>query len=449
MTHLPLGGARRTVLVLAVLLALLATLVPGPAGAQVEVEPGTAIPADPGTADPSALDPTAPAAVPTLPPPAREPLVQGSAAEIEARTVPGPAPEAPSVSAAGAVLFDPVDQVILHGVDARVPRRMASTTKVMTVLLALEAVEDGTVPPELTVSDFAAEVGRTPGGATLNLQAGEVVAVRDILAGLLLRSGNDGAVAIAEHLAGNETAYAAQMTARGVQLGLEDTVFLNASGLTDDAGHHATPLDLARLGVEAMRHPDFATWAGAQQLDVEAFGELENRNEMLAAYPGTTGIKTGFTSLAGLCLVASAERDGRTLYAVVLGSEDRVADTSALFDHGFDDYARPTPLVAGGVAGAYRWAGTSVDLEVAEDLARTVGAGAAVEVVTRLAPDAGLPVAAGTPLGEAVLVVDGQEVDRTPLLAASAIEPPAAGAGDVVADGLRAFARLAERRAAA
>lgn len=434
--------------VLLVVALLLTALLPAPAVGQVdvgqvEVEPTTA-----GAAAPVGVDPTAPAAIPDLPPPAREPVVQGSAAEIEARTVPGPAQDAPSITAAGAVLFDPVDQVILHGVDARVPRRMASTTKVMTVMLALEAVEDGTVPAELTVSDFAAEVGRTPGGATLGLQAGEVVAVRDILAGLLLRSGNDGAVAIAEHLAGNETAYAAQMTARGVQLGLEDTVFVNASGLTDDAAHHATPLDLARLGVEAMQLPEFATWAGSASLDVPAFGLLENRNEMLTAYPGTIGIKTGFTSLAGLCLVAAAERDGRTLYAVVLGSEDRVADTSALFDHGFEDFARPTPLTAGDTAGAYRWSGATVDLEVAEELARTVGVGSSVEMVTRLAPDAALPVAAGTPLGEAVLLVDGQEVDRTPLLATDAVTAPGEDAGAAVADALRAFARLDERTTA-
>lgn len=394
------------------------------------------------------VDPNAPAAAPTLPPPPEDPVVTGTAEELVSRGVPGPAPAPPTVGAAGAVLFDPADQVVLFGVDERTPRRMASTTKVMTVLLALEAVERGLVADELTVSPFAAQIDNVPGGASLGLTAGQTVGFRDLLAALLLRSGNGGAVAVAEHVAGNETAYAAQMTARAEQLGLEDTAFINASGLTDDPAHHATPLDLARLGAEAMRHPDFAAWAGAATLDVPGFGALENRNEMLTAYDGTTGIKTGFTTLAGECLVASAERDGRTLYAVVLGSDNRVADTTALFDHGFEDFARPTPLVAGDTPQTYRWAAGEVSLSVAEDLARTVGAGAEVRTITRLAPDAALPVATGTPLGEAVLVVDGEEVDRTPLLADADVAAGPDSAGDAIADALRALTRLDARTTA-
>lgn len=433
------GRGRRALLLLLVLPAI---ALPPAAGATTVVDPtAPAVDASPGGVDPSA---PATEAVP----PSTAPLQSGFTPEsVAAAVVPGPAQEAPAITASGAVLFDPLDGVILAGVDPRTARPMASTTKIMTVLLALEALESGRVPADVTVSPFAAETGRLPGVATLELDAGDVVDLRDLLAADLLRSGNDGAVAIAEHIAGSEPAYVAQMNRRAISLGLEDTGFVDSSGLTGDPAHRATPLDLALLGHEAMAHPDFAAWAGADQLVIEPFGVLENRNELIGTYEGTTGIKTGFTELAGLCLVASVERDGRTLYAVVLGSEDRVADSRALFDHGFTAFARPTPLRPGDVAATYRTAAGEVPVGVAEELARTVGVGGDVRVVTRLAPDVALPIAAGTPLGEAVLVVDGAEVDRTALLADAPLEQPADSAGAAVADALRALARLAPREA--
>lgn len=435
-THLPAA--------LLVVALLLTVPLAGPEAA------ATTVPAPVAPAPATEPDPIATAVPP--PTPVDTPLRSGFTPDgVAAAVVPGPAQTAPALGATGAVLFDPLDGVVLAGVEARTARPMASTTKIMTVLLALEAVEAGLVAPSLTVSAFAAETGQLPGVATLDLREGDVVDLRDLLAADLLRSGNDGAVAIAEHIAGSEPAYVALMNERSRSLGLEDTGFVDSSGLTDDPTHRATPLDLALLGHEAMAHPDFATWAGADTLTVEPFGILENRNELLGTYAGTTGIKTGFTNLAGLCLVASVERDGRTLYAVVLGSEDRVADATALFDHGFEDFVRPTPLRLGDAPASYRTAAGTVSLSVAEELARTVGAGAAVQVVTRLAPDAALPIAVGTPLGEAVLVVDGAEVDRTPLLAdaplAAAPDGPADSAGGAVADAFRAFARLGARTA--
>lgn len=433
----------RAAMPVAILLAMVPGIVLGPTVDQV-AQATDVIPVSP-TATP--VDPNAPAELPPLP--TQAPLQSGFTPDaVAAEQVPGPHEDAPDLSATGAVLIDPVDGVILAGVQPRVALPMASTTKIMTILLALEAVEGGSVAPELTVSVTAAATGQLPGVATLGLREGDTVSVRDVLAADLLRSGNDGAVAIAEHVAGSETAYVALMNQRSVTLGLEDTRFEDSSGLSNDAAaHHATPLDLALLGQEAMSHPDFAMWAGAVQLTVPPFGLLENRNEMLTQYPGTTGIKTGFTTLAGMCLVASAERDGRTLYAVVLGSEDRVADTSALFDHGFGDFARPTPLRTGDVGAVYRTAAGDVELSVAEDLARTVGAQAQVSTVTRLAPDVALPVALGTPMGEVALLVQGEEVASTALLADVAIEGTPDTPGAAMADALRAFARLLPRDA--
>ena len=350
---------------MAVAMALVASVgAPGSLGAAQEVQttPGPDVSVQPDTVEPSTIDPDAPAVLPPLA--TSEPLRSGLTPQIVADTVvPGPRPTAPTLTATGAVLFDPADGVILAGLDERVGRPMASTTKIMTVLLALEVLQSGSVAPDVTVSANAAATGQLPGVATLGLREGDVVPLRDLLAADLLQSGNDGAVAIAEHISGSETAFVAQMNQRVATLGLEDTGFVDSSGLSNDPAHRASPLDLALLGQEAMSHPDFAAWAGSATLDVPPFGVLDNRNELLQVYEGTTGIKTGFTNLAGLTLVASAQRDGRTLYAVVLGSEDRVGDTIALFDHGFGEYGRP---VAGRPRGARcgvplsRWRDTAV-----------------------------------------------------------------------------------------
>ncbi|MDP8970622.1 MAG: D-alanyl-D-alanine carboxypeptidase, partial [Actinomycetota bacterium] len=261
---------------------------------------------------------------------------------------------APSVSAEGAVLWEPTGRRVLYGKEASVPRRMASTTKVMTVLLALEA---GTLDDTVTVSSTADRTDDVAGAASLGLRAGERVPVSSLLAGLVLRSGNDAAIAVAEHVAGSQEAFVARMNARAAELGMEQTRFLNPTGLTDDVGHHASPLDLAVLAETAMRHREFARWAAARTMDVPGIGTLRNRNELLFDYPGLTGVKTGFTALAGQCLIASATRGGRTLYAVVLDSDDSFGDVAALLDHGFTDYRQALPLAAGAQAASFRWAG--------------------------------------------------------------------------------------------
>lgn len=368
------------------------------------------------------------------------PAAPAAAQDPEAVALPQP----PPVTAAGAVLWDPADRIVLHGKDATAPRRMASTTKVMTVLLALEA---GTVADTVTVSATAAQADSRPGAAGLGLGPGDRIPMSSLLAGLLLRSGNDAAVAVAEHVAGSEAAFVARMNARATELGLQDTVFLNATGLTDDPGHRASPLDLAVLADTAMRDPQFARWAGAGTLRVPGFGLLRNRNELLFRYPGATGVKTGFTALAGQCLVASATRDGRTLYAVVLGSEDSFAEAGALLDHGFSSYRRAQPLVAGAEAARYRWADTDVGVLAAAPLGVTVPVGEPVRWRTLLRPDLARPTPAGIPAGEAQLLVDGETAATVGLVTAGAVPapaPPAAAAavGAALHDAVRAFVRL-------
>lgn len=423
------GGAGRTPGRAAALLALLAALLLGPAQpgrAQATAAPAEqATTAQPTTSTEQAAQPASPAEQPTPPP--------------------VPAPDPPDVTAAGAVLFESTGELVLSAKDAETPRPIASTTKIMTALLALEA---GTLEDTVTISPNAVAVGATPGAAKLDLQAGQQIAMRSLLTGLIMRSGNDAAVAVAEHVAGGEPAFVARMNARAAELGMTATAFVDASGLTDEPGNLASPIDLARLAAVAMANPDFASWAGARERTVPGLAPLVNRNLLIGDYPGATGVKTGYTSEAGLCLVASATRGDRTLLTVVLGSEDSFADSAALLDHGFDDYRRVVPADPLVALVPYRWAGAAVPVVAAEPLDAVAPVGAPVTWRADLAPVLARPAEAGTVAGRAELSVNGEVVDTVELRLAEpapAQDPAAVGsarAGAAVQEALRAFARL-------
>lgn len=357
------------------------------------------------------------------------------------------AADEPEITAEGAVLWDPADDRVLWGRQAQEPLPPASTTKIMTVLLALEA---GTIGDTVTVSAKAAEIGRRPGAATLNLEAGQQVAMRSLLAGLILRSGNDAAVAVAEHVAGSEDAFVAAMNERARELGMTDTNFINSTGLTDSLEHHSSALDLARLADVALRNPHFAEWSAAYEYTVPTIGAMVSRNELLTRYPGANGVKTGYTNLAGLCLVASARREGRDLIAVVLNADDAAfdqhfVDSIDVFDHGYDDFERPVVARRDQRLVHYRWQDTQVQAVAQSVLAWTVPGDADVAWRLRLEPSVERPVAAGTPLGAAELLVGSAVVDTTPVVAAHDVDAPAAperSAGGAVEEALRAFARL-------
>jgi D-alanyl-D-alanine carboxypeptidase (penicillin-binding protein 5/6) len=358
---------------------------------------------------------------------------------------PSPRPR-PHVTARGAVLWDPADQRMLFDLDADMGRPMASTTKIMTTLLALEA---GTVEDTVTVSAHAA----TRGGASLGLRAGQTLPMRSLIAGLMMRSGNDAATAVAEHVDGSEEAFVARMNVRARELGLTQTSFVNASGLTDDPRHRASPLDLARLAHHAMGLPDFAAYAGTVRAAVPGLPPMVTRNELLTLYEGATGVKTGYTNLAGLCLVGSATRDGRTLYAVVLGSDasnprSSFDDVAALLDHGFHAFRRVDLASVDVDVTRYRWADGDVGLRVTEQLGVTVPADATVTWRTVVPPTVERPIAAGEEVGLVHVVVDGVIRSQVPLVAAEDVGPrggsaaPAARIGAGVQEALRAFARV-------
>lgn len=358
---------------------------------------------------------------------------------------------AAEVSAEGVVLWDPLDDRALWERDGDTSRRMASTTKIMTALLAVEA---GTIDDVVTVSPSAASADATPGAASLQLQVGQRLVMRDLLQALMMRSGNDAAAAVAEHVAGSQVAFVDRMNERASELGLDDTNFLDTTGLSNSADHHASPVDLARLAQHAMRRPTFADLVDDYRADVSGIGTLTSRNLLLDSYRGATGVKTGYTALAGLCLVASATRDGRTLYSVVLGSDDSFGDTTALLDHGFDAFAVAT--AADAAVGVYRTAGGAAKLRIVDTVSHTVPVDATVQVRSWLSPTPPPRIERGTRLGRAELVVDGQVVDTAGLEAAGAPDAgdaapsgptsDATAAGAAVEDALRSLVRATPRQ---
>lgn len=232
----------------------------------------------------------------------------------------------PTVSAAAVILAGGGQPVA--GIHVHERRAMASTTKIMTALLVMER---GNLADLVTVAPSA-----LIGGSSMGLQAGEVLTVEDLLWGLLLQSGNDAAVALAEYLAGSEAAFVDLMNQRAAELGLADTHFANSHGL-DDPEHYSSAYDLLLLAEEALKYPLFRQIVASRSADV-AGRTLVNINELLDAYPGADGVKTGTTQNAGQNLVASVTRDGNQSLAVVLGSEDRYADAEAMFEHFYSTF---------------------------------------------------------------------------------------------------------------
>jgi D-alanyl-D-alanine carboxypeptidase len=242
----------------------------------------------------------------------------------------------PPLSAPAALLGDSATNQALAGLDANQSRAMASTTKIMTALLALERAN---LVDQVVISPTA-----LVGGSTMGLTAGEVLSVEDLLWGLLLNSGNDAAIALAQHVAGSDTMFVQLMNQRAAELGMNNTRFANPHGL-DAPDHYSSAFDLWLLTQEALRVPLFRQMV-ATQSHVAAGRQLFNRNELLGSYPGADGVKTGTTLEAGESLVGSVSRDGHRAVAVILVSQDRYADARSVFAHYFSHWrwaAAPQP----------------------------------------------------------------------------------------------------------
>jgi D-alanyl-D-alanine carboxypeptidase len=235
----------------------------------------------------------------------------------------------PEVTAQAAIVSDVTSGQILAEKNAHQPLAPASTTKIATALVALQR---GQLEEQVTVHESA-----LIGGAKMGLSPGQMVTMEELLYGLLLRSGNDAATAIAQHIGGSVDGFAEMMNQEAKDLGLTDTHFVNPHGL-DAPDHYSSAYDLMMIARQALADPAFAEIVSSQQYTFRG-QRLNNRNELLGNYRGANGVKTGTTAEAGECLVASATRGGHQALVVVLGSEDRYGDASTLLDYYFENYA--------------------------------------------------------------------------------------------------------------
>ena len=326
-----------------------------------------------------------------------------------------------SVAAKGAVLIDAQSGRVLFGQNENERFPMASTTKIMTALLALE---NCSLDEEVTASENASGVP----GTSIYLGVGETLTMEEMLYGLLLRSGNDAAVAIAEHVAGSVEAFAARMNARAAELGA-DAHFVNPHGLDAD-GHEASALALARIFRQAMQSGDFRRITGTQRATIPWVGNdfsrvLVSKNRLLTTYAGATGGKTGYTSDAGRCLVFSAEREGMELIGVVLSCPNWFDEAGRMLDWGFENYRLEAPLSAGELACEAAVEGGMADAvtAVAEGgLAAAVGEGEAWRVEYDFPGGVRAPVVKGEAIGTATLYIEGTPAAQTALLAGEDVE---------------------------
>ena len=247
-----------------------------------------------------------------------------------------------------AILMDAATGTVLFEQDADTPMEPASVTKVMTLLLVMEALDRG----EISMDDrvVASEAAAAKGGSQVYLEPGEEMSMDEMLKSVVVASANDCATALAEHLAGSEAAFVERMNRRAEELGMTNTHFVNCTGLCDEAQakeHRTTARDIALMSRALLTHDRIRSYTTIWMDTVRdgRFG-LSNTNKLVRCYKGTTGLKTGYTSTAGHCLSASAQRDGIELIAVVLGaktSSGRFADAKALLDYGFAGWALVTP----------------------------------------------------------------------------------------------------------
>lgn len=254
-------------------------------------------------------------------------------------------PEMGEINAKSAVLYAENGQM-LYEYNADEPLQPASVTKIMTMLLAMEALERGDVSLDtmITGSEYACSMG----GTQIWLEPGEQLSFDEMMKAIAVGSANDCAVAMAEHLGGTEAAFVEKMNTRAAELGCTNTQFINANGL-DGVGQKTitSARDLALISCELLKHPKILEYTGIWMDSIRngAFG-LANTNKMLKSYQGMTGLKTGYISEAGFCISATAERDGLSLVAVVMAAptkENRMADATALLNYGFANFAAYTP----------------------------------------------------------------------------------------------------------
>ena len=327
----------------------------------------------------------------------------------------------PSVSAKSAILIESETGKVIYSKSSEVRLPMASTTKIMTAIVAIESCEDLTQRFEIDRRAVGAE------GSSIYLYEGERLSMEELLYGLMLASANDAALAIAYAVDGSVEKFADRMNKKAHELGLENTSFVNPNGLHDDS-HYTTAHDLALITAYALKNETFRAIVGARKRAIpmqngEGVRMLINHNRMLTLYEGAIGVKTGFTKRAGRCLVSAAERDGMTLIAVTLNAPNDWRDHAALLDFGFSAYER------------LRFDDASFDIPVISGEKDSIGVRQAIPLSVLISKERGeisrtvlLPrfvwaeVNEGEILGEIIYECNGTVIARSPLVAEGSVK---------------------------
>lgn len=335
------------------------------------------------------------------------------------------------VNAKSALLMDAATGTVLFEKNAHEALAPASVTKIMTMLLIMEAIDSGSIGYDDMVT--ASESAAAKGGSQVYLKAGEQMAVSEMLKSIAVSSANDCACAMAEHLSGSEGAFVDRMNERARELGMEDTHFVNCTGLDDSpeaARHRTSAYDIALMSRELLtRHPDIKKYTTIWMDTIRngAFG-LSNTNKLIRFYPGATGLKTGFTSGAGYCLSATAQREGMELIAVTMGCESakiRNAACKQLLDYGFANFALVSPdledvpsvpVVLG------KEKDVSLELSGARQLLIPKAKKAGITQSVSLEESVNAPVEKGEVLGTLTVKSGGETLLEIPLSAAKAVE---------------------------
>lgn len=337
------------------------------------------------------------------------------------------------LNAKSAILMEEATGNILYesNPDERLP--IASVTKVMTMLLIMEAVDSGKISLDdmVTVSENAMSYG----GSTMFLETGEQLTVNDMLKGIAVASANDGCVAMAEHLAGSESAFVDMMNEKAKELGMENTHFMNTNGLDED-DHYSSARDVAIMSRELMKHETIFNYTSIW-MDTLRGGkfQLANTNKLIRFYDGANGLKTGSTSKALCCLSAAAKRNDMQLIAVVLGaptSAERFASAKSLLDYGFANYAVNTQITAGDEVqkiAVKKGVDKEVGVVAGDSCSTLVKKGQEDNITKEIKIDETItaPIEAGQKIGTMTISRDGEVIADIDLNASSAVEKKGIG----------------------
>jgi len=353
--------------------------------------------------------------------------VQASAQPLEA--------EAPiALSAPSYLLMEADTGTVIFEKNADEQRQAASVTKLMTILLILERID----AQQLALNDMVTVSGNAAAttGSTALLDAGAAYPVEDLLRATIVASGNDSAVALAEHVAGTEPEFVRMMNERAAALGLTGTAYVNCTGLPAQ-GQHTTARDIAAVARAVADHPLYFTYSSLWLSNIThpsgRVTDLTNTNRLVRFYPGCDGLKTGSTNEAKYCIAASAEKNGMRLIAVVLGantSQTRFDEARAMMEYGFSTYTRTQVISAGDLTGyqlpVVRGARNSVDIAVGKGLSMLLRAGQAekLRIELRLPESIQAPLPAGEQVGTARVLLDGTAVAELPAVLAQDVRLP-------------------------